>query len=112
MTHKLQSIDVLCVGHAAYDLIFTVPRHPDADEKTVADGFISCGGSPAANAAVQVAKVGLRSAFAGYLGNDLHGSRHLRELIDYGVNVDFIVRGDLPTPLSAVLVKPDGKRAD
>jgi len=111
VTDKLQTVDVLCVGHAAYDLIFSVPHHPNADEKTVADGFISCGGGPAANAAVQAAKLGLTSAFAGYLGNDLYGDRHLQELIDYGVNTSFVVRGESPTPLSAVLVKPDGKRA-
>lgn len=104
-------VDVLCVGHAAYDLTFSVPHHPAADEKLFADKLTSSGGGPAANAAVQVAKLGLKSAFAGYLGNDLYGDRHLQELIDYDVNVDFIVRGASPTPLSAILVKHDGKRA-
>ncbi len=111
MRVKPLTVDVLCVGHAAYDLVFAVPHHPGADEKTVADGFISCGGGPAANAAVQVAKLGLTSAFAGYLGNDLYGDKHLQELVAYGVNVDLVVRGDSPTPLSTILVKPDGKRA-
>lgn len=32
-------LDVLCVGHASYDLVFSVPRHPGPDEKTVASGF-------------------------------------------------------------------------
>ena len=105
------AIDVLCVGHASYDLIFSVPHHPGEDEKMVADNFIGCGGGPAANAAVQVAKLGLKAAFAGYLGNDLYGDKHYQELIDYGVNVDNVVRGALPTPLSTVLVKSDGKRA-
>jgi sulfofructose kinase len=104
-------VDVLCVGHASYDLIYSVPHHPGEDEKMVADNFISCGGGPAANAAVQVAKLGLKSAFAGYLGNDLYGGKHNQELIDYGINVDKVVRGASPTPLSTVLVKPDGKRA-
>lgn len=111
MASKLINVDVLCVGHASYDLIFCVPHHPSDDEKMFADSFISCGGGPAANAAVQVAKLGLTSAFAGYLGNDLYGDKHVKELIGYGVNADFIVRGDSPTPLSAILVKPDGKRA-
>ncbi len=102
---------MLCVGHASYDLIFSVPRHPGEDEKTVADGFLACGGGPAANAAVQVAKLGLSSAFAGYLGDDLYGEKHCQELIGYGVKVNKVVRGASPTPLSAILVKPDGKRA-
>ena len=104
-------IDVLCVGHASYDLVFSVAKHPGEDEKAVADNFLSCGGGPAANAAVQVAKLGLKSAFAGYLGNDLYGEKHRQELVDYGVLTDWVVRGDSPTPLSIVIVKLDGKRA-
>ncbi len=103
-------VDVLCVGHASYDLIFTVDYQPAADEKVFANDFFACGG-PAANAAVQIVKIGGTSAFAGYLGNDLYGDKHLQEFIESGVNPRLIVRGDLPTPLSMVLVKPDGNRS-
>ncbi len=104
-------VDVLCVGHASYDLIFTVDYHPTADEKVFANDFLACGGGPAANAAVQISKLGGSSAFAGYLGKDLYGEKHLQEFIESGVNSSLIVRGDLPTPLSTILVKPDGKRS-
>ena len=104
------NVDVICVGHASYDLVFAVDHHPDADEKTFAEKFISCGGGPAANAAVTVSRLGLKSAFAGYLGNDFYGRRHLEELDRAAVNTDLVVRGDSPTPLSAIFVKPDGRR--
>jgi sulfofructose kinase len=104
------NVDVLCVGHACYDLVFSVDYHPDADEKTFAQKFISCGGGPAANAAVTVSRLGLKSAFAGYLGKDFFGQRHLEELSQAAVDTDLIVRGDAPTPLSVILVKPDGRR--
>lgn len=104
-------VDVLCVGHASYDLVCSVPHHPGEDEKMVADSFISCGGGPAANAAVMVARLGLKSEFVGYLGNDFYGEIHKQELMDNEVVVNKIVRGSSPTPLSMVLVKPDGKRA-
>jgi sulfofructose kinase len=104
------TVDVLCVGHASYDLILSVSRHPGADEKIVADSLLSCGGGPAANAAVCVSRLGLTSAFAGYLGCDLYGDKHFQELADYGVNTQLIIRGASPTPLSTILVKPDGKR--
>lgn len=104
-------LDVLCVGHASYDLIFQVPHHPAADEKTVASGFLGCGGGPAANAAVAVARAGGTAAFAGYLGEDLFGQRHWAELAEAGVHSDWIARGHNPTPLSTILVKPDGRRA-
>jgi sulfofructose kinase len=104
------NVDVLCVGHASYDLVFSLDHHPGADEKTFAEKFISCGGGPAANAAVTVARLGLKSAFAGYLGNDFYGQRHIEEFSQAAVNTDLIVRGDSATPLSAILVKSDGRR--
>jgi sulfofructose kinase len=104
-------VDVLCVGHASYDLVFSVSRHPGEDEKIFADGFVGCGGGPAANAAVAASRLGFTTAFAGFLGEDLYGEMHWQELAENGVDTQLIVRGLSPTPLSAVLVKPDGKRA-
>ncbi len=105
------SVDVLCVGHASYDLIFSVPQHPTEDEKIVADGLLACGGGPAANAAVTVARLGYQAAFAGYLSHDLYGEKHFQELAEEGVDTRYVVRGAAATPLSTIIVKPDGKRA-
>lgn len=104
-------VDVLCTGYASYDLIFTVERHPDADEKCFASGFAGAGGGPASNAAVAVARAEGRAAFAGYLGSDAFGGLHLEELRAEGVLTELVVRGAHPTALSAIIVKPDGKRA-
>ncbi len=103
--------DVLCIGHASYDLVFSVDHHPGEDEKVFADDLLGCGGGPAANAAVTVARLGFNAAFAGYLGNDVYGDSHHRELQKDSVDTRLIVRGSSPTPLSVVLVKPDGRRA-
>ena len=105
------SLDVLCVGHASFDQVFTVPHHPGPDEKLFADALMLCGGGPAANASIMVAKLGLLAGFSGYLGRDVFGSAHLEELLSAGVDVSGVVRGDLPTPLSTVLVKPGGARS-
>ncbi len=111
MTTPTADVDVLCVGHASYDLVFSVPRHPLPDEKIFADGFIGCGGGPAANAAILVSRLGFTAAFAGYLGQDLYGDMHSQEFVQAGVDTRLIVLGASPTPISTVLVKPDGKRA-
>jgi sulfofructose kinase len=104
-------LEVICIGHASYDLVFQVDHHPEPDEKCVASNLIACGGGPAANAAVTVARLGGKAAFVGYLGRDLYGEAHLAELIREGLETKFICRGESPTPLSVVLVKPDGKRS-
>jgi sulfofructose kinase len=110
MRETALEIDVLCVGHAAYDLSMTVDHHPGENEKCTASAMAACGGGPAANAAVAVARLGGVSAFAGYLGNDLHGCLHFDELYREGVHTRWVVRGDHPTPLSVILVKPNGDR--
>ncbi len=107
----MRNIDVLCVGATSYDFVFWVNHQPGSDEKTTADAFIRCGGGPAANASVTVARMGLRSAFAGYLGSDIFGQMHLEELKAVGVDTGLIVRGKYPTPLSSVLVNPSGERS-
>ena len=104
-------VDVLCVGAGTYDLVYSVNRHPHPDEKIRAYSFAGCGGGPAANAAVTVSRLGLQSAFAGYLGNDIFGNAHIHELWQAGVNTDLVARGEYSSALSVVLVKPDGSRA-
>ncbi|MCF8078485.1 MAG: hypothetical protein K9K88_04305 [Desulfobacterales bacterium] len=112
MTQKEDAlIDVLCIGHAAYDLTFAVDRHLGPDEKTTATEMAACGVGPAANAAVAAARFGSRAAFVGYLGGDDYGRKHLDELVGAGVETRWIVRGQAPTPVSAAIVKPDGSRA-
>jgi len=104
-------IDLLSVGHAAYDLTMSVEHHPAADEKLQATSMQTCGGGPAANAAVQVARLGGTASFCGYLGNDLYGDAHVAELEAEGVDLSWLVRGSHPSSISQILAKPDGKRA-
>jgi sulfofructose kinase len=107
----MQHIDVLCIGATSYDFVFWVNHQPGSDEKTTADAFIRCGGGPAANASITVARMGLRSALAGYLGSDIFGRMHLDELKAAGVDTGLVVRGEYPTPLSSILVNPSGERS-
>ncbi len=108
---KKYPIDVLCVGAGTYDLVYSVERDPYPDEKIRANSFTGCGGGPAANAAITVSRLGLQSAFVGYLGNDIFGNAHLKELQRDGVNTDFVTRGEYSSALSVVMVKPDGRRS-
>ena len=105
-----KAVDVLCAGFACYDLIFSVERQPGPDEKVFAEQLYECGGGPAANAALAAARLGAQCAFAGYLGDDLYGRKHLQEFKFDGVETDLVCTGETPTPLSVILVKPDGQR--
>lgn len=106
----MKKIDVLCVGMATYDLIFSIDQLPKPDDKITASQFEATGGGPAANAAIAVSRLGLRSAFMGYLGKDHWGDKHLAELVEATVDTSLVKRGDCATSLSTILVQPDGKR--
>ncbi|MCF8239862.1 MAG: hypothetical protein K9J16_00645 [Melioribacteraceae bacterium] len=107
----MKKIDVLCVGNASFDMIFTVEHHPQADEKMTASSYICAGGGPAANAAITAARLGFKSAFAGYLGYDFYGNSSMIEFEHENVMTSFVIRGAVPTPLSVSIVKPDGSRS-
>ena len=109
--HTDTPTDVLCVGYACVDINFNAPHHPTADEKLRATNMHTCGGGPAANAAVTIARLGGTARFSGYLGNDAFGDAHLREFQDAGVLADVLHRGDAPTPVAAVTIKPNGDRS-
>lgn len=111
MKMKKLNFDVLCIGATSYDLTFQVNEHPKPDSKEVANTFVKCGGGPAANASVCVARLGGAAAFAGYLGNDLFGQEHYKELQNEGVNCHFVIRGNKATPVSSIISKPNGDRA-
>ena len=104
-------IDVLCVGHAAFDVTMSADYHPAADEKLQASAMRNCGGGPAANAAVQIARLGGASAFCGYLGNDIYGDAHVAEFESDDVDLTYLVRGSAPSSISQILAKPDGSRS-
>ncbi len=103
--------DVLCVGHASFDITMALLNHPEPDEKSFADSMQLAGGGPAANAAVCVTRLGGSAGFCGYLGNDLFGQAHVAEFIAEGVDLAYLIRGDQATPVSQILAKPDGCRS-
>jgi sulfofructose kinase len=100
----------LCVGQATIDLVFSLERHPGPDEKTVARGLQWHGGGPAANAAVAAVRLGGRAGFAGFLGRGPLGDLLHRELRSEGVDLSLASRGEGKNAISAILVKPDGRR--
>jgi sulfofructose kinase len=88
-----------------------IPRQPKSNEKIEAERAVSCGGGPASNAAVCVARLELRAGFAGYLSHDVYGQAHLAELRHDGVDVSLVSFGDRPMRVASIYVKPNGDRS-
>ena len=103
--------DVLCVGFACIDINFSTLHHPARREKVKAHNMNACGGGPASNAAITIARLGGKARFHGYIGNDGFGRSHMRELQANGVCVGKIRFGTAPTAIAAITIKPDGDRS-
>lgn len=61
---------LLCVGHIALDLIFSVEAFPDHPTKTPAQRYHQGVGGMSGNAAVALARLGARVDFCGPVGDD------------------------------------------
>jgi sulfofructose kinase len=106
------AIDVLCIGHAAYDVSAFVDEYPAENSKCGTHESLEACGGPAANAAWLLAFWGLRSAFAGLVGDDGYGRRIRDEFQAVGVDVSLLeLRPDLATSLSWIVInKQNGSR--
>jgi sulfofructose kinase len=98
-------MDVLCVGHAAWDISFFLDGFPAENSKLEIRSMIECGGGPAANAAYLLARWGVASALAASVGADAYGDRIADELAAAGCDVAWLDRNPAGvTPVSGILV--------
>ena len=98
-------MDVLCVGHAAWDISALVAEYPAENSKCEIRTLLECGGGPAANAAYLLASWGASCALAATVGSDDYADRALAELSQAGIDVTLVHRSPTdPTPVSIILV--------
>ena len=98
-------IDVLCIGHAAYDLSFFVDSFPVENNKYQTEAMLESCGGPAANAAYLLSKWNCRCAFAGLVGDDAYGREIEASLARVNTDVSLLeLRTNHPTPVSLILV--------
>lgn len=105
-------LDVLCVGHAAFDLSFFVEAFPEENSKSETRELLEGGGGPAANAAYLLSSWGCRCGFAGVVGYDRYGQEIRAEFQRAGTDVRlFELRPGHATPVSAIIInKGNGSR--
>lgn len=108
------SFDLLVIGDANPDVVLgplDAPLSFGQREQLVGTGLLTLGGS-AAIMACGAARLGLTVAFAGRVGDDDAGRFMRTALEERGVDTTALrVDPELPTPLTAVLTRPDGDRA-
>lgn len=85
------SAEVLCAGIIVADHVCTPISHvPAAGELVMADGMLLTIGGCAANAAVDLAKMGVRAAVVGRVGQDIFGRIVTDMLREAGVDVSLV----------------------
>jgi len=105
-------IDILCIGHASFDISVFVESFPLEDSKCETPDLRESGGGPAANAAYLLSSWGARCGFAGLVGDDGYGQRIQKEFLSVGTDVTLLeLRPGHVTPVSIILInKQNGSR--
>jgi sulfofructose kinase len=104
---------VLCAGIAVQDIVMRVENFPAPGSKVAASEFIITGGGCAANAAVAIARLGGRVAFAGPLGgkDDQVSNRILADLAKEGIDCSGVARMNGGTAsVSLILLDATGEK--
>jgi sugar/nucleoside kinase (ribokinase family) len=117
MTHQSpiaadKQIDIACVGILCADVLAkTVDRLPDRGRLMLLDQLQMHIGGCAANAAIDLAKLGMRAAIVGKIGGDGFGSFLSSGLSAEGVDVRGLKVGGTPSSASVVTIGSDGERS-
>ncbi|MDA0838799.1 MAG: PfkB family carbohydrate kinase [Planctomycetota bacterium] len=98
-------IDILCIGHVAWDVFLPLKKFPEEDSKAVIHEWSESGGGPASNAAYLLTRWGAQTAFAGVVGGDANGYRIIDEFKAAGTDTSLIqIDEKVPTPHSTIIV--------
>ncbi|WP_426421322.1 sugar kinase [Bradyrhizobium genosp. A] len=104
---------ILCIGIPVRDLIFQVDSVPARGSKANATHLAEICGGNALNAAIAMARLGGRVAFAGSMGDarETSSSFILERMAAEGIDIRHIVRmPDAATPVSAIIIDVTGER--
>lgn len=106
------NVRFLCVGDVDVDLMVSVSRVPDADDKVAGRRICLTTGGMAANVAVGLSRLGAKASLVAAIGDDDHGAMAERTLIREGVDIRFLVRrvGEA-TFMCLVLLTQDGEKS-
>ncbi len=97
--------DVVGLGCACLDFLGIVPHLPDQDDQVWMSDSTQQGGGMVSTALVTLSRLGVTTAFAGKIGNDMAGRAVKDEFDLYGIDsAHLVVEPDATTPVSMILV--------
>ncbi len=109
--NKNNHIDVLCIGDAMVDLITVGPCVPPRGGNIWSSAVQMSPGGTVANVCVNMAKLGINTAFAGCLGSDPYGKYSLDKMHESGVDTtDIEITEDVSTGIILALIDTSGER--
>lgn len=107
----MPALDVVGLGEVVIDLIASIPRFPEPDEKIFATKYEKHPGGVTANFCVAISRLGMKAGFIGGVGEDADGTylrdTFRRERVDAS---RLVTRKGAPTPLNFVTITPDGQK--
>lgn len=104
--------DFVGVGGIACDLVLRVERLPLDDDKVPAQWIGRLPGGFIANATCAAARLGLRTAYAGWVGDDADGQMLIDSFAEFGVQPLGLARvPGAQTPFTLVITDAGGRRA-
>ncbi|MFP4005329.1 MAG: carbohydrate kinase family protein [Candidatus Hadarchaeia archaeon] len=109
-TFESEAPDVISVGNLNIDLIGELDRMPEPDEKTLLRNFARHPGGGAANFAVALEKMGIRSELVARSGKGRFGKELMDSLREFDVGCRFVKRVDTITGFAFVFSTRKGER--
>ncbi len=106
------TVRFLCVGDVDVDMMVSVSRLPDADDKVSGRRICLAAGGMAANVAVGLCRLGASARLVAAVGDDEHGTMVEGALREEGVDSHFLVkRAGEATFMCVVLLTEDGEKS-
>ncbi len=102
---------VLCAGNTVHDILVRPVDTLIFDQTVWVDDIHASLGGNGANTSFVLARLGVKTRLASIAGKDEWGDQVLAILSEAGVDVSSVMRSELPTATTVVLVRSDGARA-
>ncbi|MGA9211525.1 ribokinase [Kaistella sp.] len=102
---------VIVIGSSSIDLVLNTEHLPLPNETVMAEKSESFFGGKGANQAVATSRLGASVYFIGAVGMDPFGQQILRNLVDEGVNIDYVIETEEAPTGTAYVIAAKGKNS-